>query len=136
MCYTLIIYNLHLSTQRRLDLHLPWGWSRYEWLHVLHPSSPISHVPGGPVVDAGAADDDAPVHRDGGDREGGDHHEDGLQRAQYSTVQYSTAQYSTVPGARRAAPSWAATRRTGPARARPPPRPRAPGSTCPAQAPS
>ena len=45
-----------------------------------------SHVPGGPVVDAGAADHDTPVHRDGGDREGGDHHEDGLQRAQYCTL--------------------------------------------------
>ena len=56
----------------------------------------LSHVPGGPVVDGGAADHDAPVHRDGGDREGGDHHEDGLQQVQYCTLQYSTAQYSTV----------------------------------------
>ena len=60
------------------------------------PPLPCYHVPGGPVVDAGAADDDAPVHRDGGDREGGDHHEDGLQRVQYCTVQHSTEQYSTV----------------------------------------
>ena len=47
-------------------------------------------------MDGGAADHDAPVHRDGGDREGGDHHEDGLQRVQYCTLQYSTVQYSTV----------------------------------------
>ena len=106
MCCTLIIYNLHLSTQRRLDLHLPWGLVS-TWMVVcipsqqFHPTTPMYPCTWwtscGCWCSRWRCTCPPRWRRSRGRRS--PRRRSAARTVLYSTAQYRTVQYSTVPGA-------------------------------------